>query len=536
MARLDRGDLVLVGLALLFKLGCNLQEVDWGRDGGYYADVARNVAAGRGLASSISMFHEGLPSFPHPTPIYPLWPLLLGAAAAVVPLEVAAVWLPSLFYVLLPLIVGPIGRAFFAGRPFAAAPGVDHGHLLGLLFVLSNRLVEFSSKPYTEALSTFLLAAALLRGRPFFAEGGLRRGAEWGAWAFGLWMVRGPFVVLSAALLIGAWAALADPTRRGGRARGAVAATAVFGALAAAAAALHFDRIPGGGLDVLVRFDQWRVQPGLSPLTLLVEAEGPADWLADRASGVLVAFSPEDARGYTPNFGLLPWALLAVAPGWWAARGAWGRSLWAALTAPDGAWRGCVVGVGLTQVLVLHVIHKGEFAEWNFSMRHALPAWWAFAPLGLAALRADGLPGLLGRFVFAASLGHNLILSLDRPDALSFDSRDRKAWAAGAAVLRVWATEDPDLRVGTSDAQPLSRFAPGVGLITTHSFTTLDDLDTMARRDGMDRLLLPRTLVEKSTEHDFIQDRAAFAARWVEIPIDAPQYRAYRPAAPAEAP
>ena len=72
---------------LLLILLCLLAALKWGYnpglgrnalDGDYYYQIARHVAEGDGLVTSVSLYHQGFKELPHPINIYPLWPLLLG--------------------------------------------------------------------------------------------------------------------------------------------------------------------------------------------------------------------------------------------------------------------------------------------------------------------------------------------------------------------------------------------------------------------------------------------------------------------------
>src|SRR4030081_94598 len=69
-------------------------------DPSYYLQVARHVAAGDGLMSSVSLYHEGLTPLPQPFDLYPLWPLLLGGVGKVIGVIAAANVLPQIFFVL----------------------------------------------------------------------------------------------------------------------------------------------------------------------------------------------------------------------------------------------------------------------------------------------------------------------------------------------------------------------------------------------------------------------------------------------------
>ena len=88
-ASLRWGRLLLLGLILLplfflkFQLNRGLGvETD---DGNYYYQIARHVAAGDGLRTSVSLYHQGLRVLPQRATVYPLWPWLCATSREYVP-------------------------------------------------------------------------------------------------------------------------------------------------------------------------------------------------------------------------------------------------------------------------------------------------------------------------------------------------------------------------------------------------------------------------------------------------------------------
>ena len=57
-----------------------------GADGGYYTNIVQNLLDGNGLVTNVSLYHRGFRELPHADSIYPLWPLVYAAFAAVFPL------------------------------------------------------------------------------------------------------------------------------------------------------------------------------------------------------------------------------------------------------------------------------------------------------------------------------------------------------------------------------------------------------------------------------------------------------------------
>ena len=63
-----------LGLKLAFNPGIGRNSLD----GDFYYQIARNVQEGRGLKTNLSLYHQGIKSFPQKTNMAPLWPLTLG--------------------------------------------------------------------------------------------------------------------------------------------------------------------------------------------------------------------------------------------------------------------------------------------------------------------------------------------------------------------------------------------------------------------------------------------------------------------------
>ena len=91
--------LILAALACL-KIGYETGVGPYGLDAGFYFQLARNVSQGEGVVSNVSLYHEGLATFPQRVMIYPLWPLVLGGIGGLIGLYRAAEMLPELLYLL----------------------------------------------------------------------------------------------------------------------------------------------------------------------------------------------------------------------------------------------------------------------------------------------------------------------------------------------------------------------------------------------------------------------------------------------------
>ena len=147
--------LVVLGVAIFSQRN---GETEFGVDGSYYFQVARHVAAGDGLVTSVCLYHQGLKRLPSKTNIYPLWPLLLGGLGKLIGVTTAARFFPRTLFlidlVLLYLLVLRINAMSFRG--------FDFGHLLVLMFGCNLLFFAAASYPYTEALAFLLIFLALL--------------------------------------------------------------------------------------------------------------------------------------------------------------------------------------------------------------------------------------------------------------------------------------------------------------------------------------------------------------------------------------
>jgi hypothetical protein len=133
-------------------------------DPSYYMQVARHLADGQGLESSVSLYHEGLAPLPQPYDLYPLWPLVLGGVARVIGLFAAANVLPQLFFVL------DLVLFYFLANRLAGDRGIfryrdeeiDVGHLVVLLVGFNFIFFEATLYPYTEGLAFALAIGSFL--------------------------------------------------------------------------------------------------------------------------------------------------------------------------------------------------------------------------------------------------------------------------------------------------------------------------------------------------------------------------------------
>src|SRR5581483_7815238 len=73
--------------------------LDLGLDGSFYQQLAQHVAAGDGLVTNLSLYHQALHPLAAPSTVYPVWPLVHGAAVSVLGAARAGLVFPKLLYV-----------------------------------------------------------------------------------------------------------------------------------------------------------------------------------------------------------------------------------------------------------------------------------------------------------------------------------------------------------------------------------------------------------------------------------------------------
>ncbi len=213
--------LVLLVLLAAPKLLLSASTHDTSIDGGLYTEIAQHVARGEGLVTNVSLYHHGYPSFPHPTAIYPLWPLLYGVFARWFPVPAVGIWLATAFYFTTLCFAFAWGRSLDARELFPAAlPGVHVGHVMALVLGLHREFFEFTSWPYTEGLAWTLLMATLWRANRRLERPGLGGGIELGALAALAFLARSQMLLLPVAFgVVALWRLVRDRAERAGWAR-----------------------------------------------------------------------------------------------------------------------------------------------------------------------------------------------------------------------------------------------------------------------------------------------------------------------------
>lgn len=525
-AVLDRRRLLLALpflVPVLMKLVVATGIGDYGSDGYYYAGIARHVQEGHGLVTQASTFHHGYESFPHPSPVYPLWPLLLGWTARITGLEVAAVWLPTLLY------FAAVAFAWLWARGLPRVPlferwpgGPDTAHATAWLLAWNAVFFDKTSRPYTEAFAFALLLVCLWRAPKLWARREWIAGAELGAWMGFVFLARSQLVLLAmAAACAFGWALVAIPGRV--RTLAMALSCAAVAATVVAPQYLRLREISVRPATAMLRFEMAQANDVLAPVHVLADTQGAAATVADRLRGIPVAFSPLHDLAYMRAFFGLQYALLVAVPLAlvlaWRTRRRLGSS--AALAWLRDPARLPLVFVGLFAaggLVSLHLVHKDFGTEWHFGRRHALTAFFAFQLAWLFLLHRGGarvrtfalvlLAGsMLGGFTQMWRLSARSLLGL----------KDLPARADLVRFLEEHRGPDGTLTVAMNggEAQRMAfRMHGTLGVHWLHLGTPIDDLEKMVDVLGVRFLLLKSDPPE---DWAFLSDRARFDARFTPV-------------------
>ncbi|HEY8849147.1 MAG TPA: hypothetical protein VIO12_07635 [Thermoanaerobaculia bacterium] len=385
-------------------------------DPSYYLQVARHVATGDGLMSSVSLYHEGLTPLPQPYDLYPLWPLLLGAVGKIAGLIVAANVLPQLFFVfdlcLFYLLTNRLSgdAAIFRYRGEA----VDVGHLVVVLVGLNFIFFEATTIPYTEGLAFALAIGSflLLESNPGLS--GLLAGLSV--------LTRSQMLVVPVATVF-------------------VLALATMWArkvlLTLATYTLTTGVVVGGWLLYASFHRPHRAD--VSPFELWIHPASLAARIAQALRGLGVAFNPVSDYSYFHSFGPVVLAAVAIV---------WMRSRNVTISA--------VFMTGVVSTLILSTFEGNFVPRWLFGSRHSLAFVFMLIPaLVIAVVNAPRLVRIAALLLAAGSIVHGGMAVLRDPIP------DGRGLSAAENQMVGWlAARQPQATILTTNAQVLSVYAP----------------------------------------------------------------------------
>ena len=537
---------MLVAVMTACKLVFTATTADMGVDGGFYLDVARHVRDGDGLVSSISLYHMGFPEFPHPSAIYPLWPLLLGYLGRLMPLTLLAAWLPSALYFVTLALAYRWGTEQTWERTFPAwLDGLHGGHLLVLLLGLNGSFFRYTSMPYADGLSFALLFAALLRAHRRFTWPSLVGGLELGAWLALLVLARSQLVLVALAAACALLWGLALSQARAAYLRMALGTTVALIAVLMPQL-LHIASFADGHvLASLVRFDLAGPQSPLTPMSLIVPTTGVFDLLRDRLGGVWVAFAPSGRFKYAEIFYsaiyILPLALGVGVLELTQRRREILGVLWRSAGDRDAPQRVLNWALALGAFASLHLAHKAYFTEWHFARRHAIPVVLLLLLTAVALLAshrrwvriATAVLLVIGIVQGAAAAVDRSVRSVRAAVADHPELAGRRAlvtWVQNAAIQHASRASSPlVVAVDSQEAQQIGWQLNGVGVHWVGEITGAEDLTQLARHFRIQYLVLKKESVRRpdDTPPPFLTERQSLERLFVPLDTGLADYDVY---------
>jgi hypothetical protein len=497
--------IILLMLADL-KFTYNITQTSPNIDGGYYTDIAQHVRDGDGLKTDISLYHQGFAYFPHPTPIYPLWPWIYGMIArfSSKPILVTGINLATLFF-FLSLIFGYL----WANRVFPEPifkkhlPGFTAGHVLVLMLASHKEYFIFTSQPYTEGIAYALLFAGAWRFSYLFEKGGLASGIEVGVWLGLVFLARYQLIITAIATFPALVVACFLKSSRRQTIKMLVASLLSFGTILG----LHYIRLSDFIVDPhFLKFSYNRGTNLLTPFHPQVHTDMIGDFLKDRLKGFIVSFNLLGEYAFSRSFHLLHYSLLVAIPIFYIDfRRSSLKTNWTRLAEfrqnPRFPFLLFVIIFSLGGWLSIHLLHKNYYAEWNFARRQGLTCIFIFFLAILYLLRhRKFLPVLIGLLLLSTStviayINYSAwvknaevnsgvltqIRLLEKPsknqEIVQYLLKER---SKRDKLTIVWTAHQPQL---------MAPYVPGAGFHWIYDKTTLEDVKIMFDELGADYLL-----------------------------------------------
>lgn len=428
---------IIIGALTILRFAKGAGGPPYGVDASYYYQLARHVANGEGLVTTVSLYHEGW-VLPAKTPIYPLWPLVMGYVGRWVGLVHAADLLPRIFYVVGLVLLYLIARAVavrVGGLRLSRSGWMpDTAHWLVAIFGLAPRYFGATTHPYTEGLAfamgfaSFLALERFDRTRTVWAAGtsGLFAGLAFLARTQMVGVAIGCFLAL-------AWFALRDRSARAGAVVWSLAALATI-----APWFLFLGFLPGLTASPLPRAD-------IPPLAGWTQHATASAWLSARAQSLAIMFDPFDASSYVQSFGvvvyLVPIAAVAV-----LLELARRRSV----RQPQSIFRTAMFVAGVFFFFNLTLYQSDVWLPWLFGWRHGLPF------ILLIVLAVTWLVARAGRAAPAIAIVLLLSVVMSGREVVAFVRAPDVQLTPAETELVAWLNAQPrPLSVISSNAQIL---------------------------------------------------------------------------------
>ena len=535
----------ILSVAFVYRVLFAFKHRQMGIDGGYFFEIAQNVASGLGLSSRLSLYHMGATPLPAPTSVYPLWPWLLGNLGKVFPLDVLAWALPTMLSIATLLLLHGLGRKLWSGKLKLGPIELGGPELAMGLYAFNPLLFIVTARPYTEALTFFLLTLAMLRlhrleyaiCKSESAVSVWRLSLEIGL-LFGLSVLsRSQSIVALGALGITGFIKFLQAERM--HKFRWVAAGGIIATLSSTVLVGRWWSIrqsfPDAPLTALVNFSHSTDTSPLSGLPFWVEHENLIDTLRAKLSGLAVAYNPWDTESYYWAFSIIPWLIGLLFPIGFNKQS---RTEILSKLSRVSLLHCFIVVFGVLSFVSLHLAQKTYFSEWHFGRRHALPllySWMLLLAVGLRYSRVR-LQKVLFFFICLGLLDG---LRYAHWSTYRAYTKDPVYFEPSRQGLVEWlrsrqSISDRPLTVAFdhNEGQRLIWAIPKMNGRWIYWNTTLKDLELMRDTLGLDLLVsLNKDYTDKMAKGParYRSSERAFAEAFEEIEHALEGYRVYQP-------
>ena len=494
----------------------------FGWDGSYYYNIAQNIRDSLGFTTNISLYHQGMTYFPHPTPVYPVWPYVLGYLGRFVSMDLLAHFLPVLFYFLTWWVVYCLIQKVLPGEiVFKGKFVIKYAHVGVLIFFLHSKYFEATSKPYTEGIAYLLLLVCFWRLILIMPRCRFITGLEIGLWAAILFLTRSQFIVFLFSVCffyLMVWV-LARQIKYL-----AVTFTIIASFLLCSTPQLIFLFKSLGVTNPLaiLFFDQYQASAWLSPLDVLVGYRDVFEFLYYKFTGVMVAFLPWGKYSYAQTFHLFQYSfvLLVFILLWVYRKRTIRKDLYQKIKAyilnEEKHFILFFIFFAAAAFASIHLLHKKMWAVWNFPTRHSLICSLIFFLSFIYLFKQNLYPWLKQAALYIFFLG--VLVGVVNLSTQTVNQLYSETYSNKMSSLIHWlkneSAQKPSLRVAMWNPQKLSVYTDGVDFHWIYYNTSQKDLRNLFTKLGVNYLLL------KESERRVFQKKIDLFEQLFSVKVD----------------
>ena len=361
-----------MALKVIFSL--SIDQLGW--DGSYYYDIARNIRDGYGFRTNLSLYHQGMPYFPHPTPVYPLWPRILGYWGGYFNLYQLSIWFPTILYFATLFMVYQLVKKIVPEIVYQN----DHlvvrlQHVAVLMVGLHFPYFESTSRPYTEGISFFLFFLFLYRFQNISKKYGFISLLEAGAWCALLFMCRSQFFILLLSIIT--FYLILFFLQKRIKPLFLIMSFCI-GFLSTYLPQTLYLIQETGRVDIasILLFDQYQATEALSKVVVRKEYANFFECMAYKFYGFLIAFFPWGKYSYSGVFYGLQYSIVLACIcilSKYKHKGAlssMASQLRRYCLDPKNHFKAVFILFSIFSFISIQMLHKNIWSTWNFASRH----------------------------------------------------------------------------------------------------------------------------------------------------------------------